>query len=349
MSVKLSAYVWDGCALSGMKLTEVVIMARLADWCNDEGVCWPSVGTIARQIGAGESTVRTAIGKLQKEGWLSRRQRRQGNRNASNVYHLNVAKLREAANKVHAPDSDTSKSDASKSDASKSEASNSDPSNNWRETGFDPSASGGDPSVNSKQEPSDKKPSCQPPAETDPEIALTDSAIQVLKHLNQVTASRYQVSKSSLENIRARLGEHFTTEELALTVDYLNEKWSSDLTMAEYLRPATMFQPAKFPGYLAGAQKWLAAGRPKSQNGKWVKSSGEVIGGEGVDPAERDAAYRRFIGSGNPLKNPSQLEQTVKSEASKAGVRGMNASFAVQRWNSIWKDCAARIAGEKAA
>ncbi|MHB6586098.1 helix-turn-helix domain-containing protein, partial [Klebsiella pneumoniae] len=61
MSTKLTGYVWDACASSGMKLSSVAIMARLADFSNDEGVCWPSIATISRQIGAGESTVRTAI------------------------------------------------------------------------------------------------------------------------------------------------------------------------------------------------------------------------------------------------------------------------------------------------
>ncbi|MGK3451483.1 hypothetical protein ACSLNK_29275, partial [Escherichia coli] len=42
--------------------------------------------------GAGMSTVRTAIARLEAEGWLTRKARRQGNRNASNVYQLNVAK-----------------------------------------------------------------------------------------------------------------------------------------------------------------------------------------------------------------------------------------------------------------
>lgn len=64
MSTKLTGYVWDGCAASGMKLSSVAIMARLADFSNDEGVCWPSIETIARQIGAGMSTVRTATETL---------------------------------------------------------------------------------------------------------------------------------------------------------------------------------------------------------------------------------------------------------------------------------------------
>ncbi|MFQ6285534.1 conserved phage C-terminal domain-containing protein [Yersinia enterocolitica] len=338
MSVKLSSYVWDGCAAAGMKISKVAIMARLADFSNDEGVCWPSVTTIARQIGAGESTVRTALAELETDGWLSKKARRAGNRNASNVYQLNVVKLKAAA---HASESDTSKSDGSKSDASKFDGSES-----GRNGTFDPPESGGDPSVNSTPDPSSKKPTCQPPMATDPEVEITDQAKDVLKHLNLTTGSRYQTSKSSLENIRARLKEQFTVAELKLTVDYLHAKWAADLDMAEYLRPTTLFQPTKFPGYLEGANRWHGAGRPTRKDGKWVKANGELLSG---DTTERDAAYRRFIGSGLPKENPSQLEQQVSKEASKSGIRSMNASFAVQRWNAIWKECSQRVNGEAAA
>ncbi|WP_165473612.1 helix-turn-helix domain-containing protein, partial [Klebsiella quasipneumoniae] len=137
------------------------IMARLADFSNDEGVCWPSIATISRQIGAGESTVRTAIAALEKEGWLTRTQRRNGNRNASNVYQLNVSKLQKAAFS-HLSVSDPSKSDASKTDPSKFEASKS-----TKKTSFDPSESGGDPSVRSTTDPSDINPSCPDASQPD--------------------------------------------------------------------------------------------------------------------------------------------------------------------------------------
>ena len=269
MSTKLTGYVWDACAASGMKLSSVAIMARLADFSNDEGVCWPSIETIARQLGAGESTVRTAIGKLEQEGWLTRQQRRKGNRNASNVYQLNVTKLQAAAFS-HLSESDQSNSDASKSDGSNSDASKSDASKSSKTGSFHPSESGGDPSVNSKHDPSDKKPSCQVAAQPDPAVLITDQAKRVLTHLNQKTGSRYQVGKTSMEHIRARLGEGFSTEDLILVVDYATAKWGQDLHMAEYLRPTTLFLPTKFPGYLQGATKWTEAGRPERVNGRWV-------------------------------------------------------------------------------
>ncbi|WP_436858612.1 conserved phage C-terminal domain-containing protein [Citrobacter tructae] len=278
MSTKLTGYVWDACAASGMKLSSVAIMARLADFSNDEGVCWPSIETIARQLGAGVSTVRTAIAKLEADGWLSRKARRQGNRNASNVYQLNVAKLQTVAF-AHLSDSDPSKSDASKSDPSKSDASKSDPSKfeaskSGQNGGFHPSESGGDPSVNSTTDPSGKKPSCPVAVQPDRDVLITDQAKQVLAHLNQVTNSRYQVSTTSMQNIRARIGEGFTVEELSLVVDYCNAKWSDDLKMSDYLRPQTLFQPSKFPGYLKSANNWDKAGRPARVNGEWAREGG---------------------------------------------------------------------------
>lgn len=257
MSTKLTGYVWDACAASGMKLSSVAIMARLADFSSDEGVCWPSIETIARQLGAGPSTVRTAIAKLEKDGWLTRKQRRQGNRNASNVYQLNVAKLQAAAF-AHLSDSDPSNSDASKSDPSKFEA-----SKNNTGGGFDPSESGGDPSVKSTTDPQVKsKPLCPVAPQPDPEVVITDLAIEVLGHLNIVSGSRYQKSKTSLENIRARLREGYSVTELKLVIDLKHEHWRSNDELYQYMRPDTLFGPKKFEGYLQSATRWEAKGRP---------------------------------------------------------------------------------------
>jgi len=119
-----------------------------------------------------------------------------------------------------------------------------------------------------------KTPICPVASQPDPEVLITDQAKQVLTHLNQVTNSRYQVSTTSLQNIRARIGEGFTVAELVLVVDYCNAKWGDDLNMSDYLRPQTLFQPSKFPGYLKSANSWDKANRPVSVNGQWVRSEG---------------------------------------------------------------------------
>ncbi|EBJ8402139.1 conserved phage C-terminal domain-containing protein [Salmonella enterica] len=276
MSTKLTGYVWDACAASGMKLSSVAIMARLADFSNDEGVCWPSIETISRQLGAGVSTVRTAIAKLEADGWLSRKARRQGNRNASNVYQLNVAKLQAAAF-AQLSDSDTSKSDASKFDSSKT-----DPSKSVKNGGFDPSESGGDPSVKSKQDPQvTSKPSCPVAAQPDPEVVITDQAILVLTHLNQISGSRYQKSKTSLENIRARLREGYSVADLQLVIDLKHEHWHENDEQYQYMRPETLFGPKKFESYLQSATRWDQKGRPKRAD--WGAKKRDVMAFGPVD------------------------------------------------------------------
>ncbi|ENB1438623.1 conserved phage C-terminal domain-containing protein [Salmonella enterica] len=281
MSTKLTGYVWDACAASGMKLSSVAIMARLADFSNDEGVCWPSIETISRQLGAGVSTVRTAIAKLEADGWLSRKARRQGNRNASNVYQLNVAKLQAAAF-AHLSDPDQSKSDPSESDASKSDPSKSDPSKSGKNGGFDPSESGGDPSVKSKQDPQvTSKPSCPVAAQPDPEVVITDQAILVLTHLNQIRGSRYQKSKTSLENIRARLREGYSVADLQLVIDLKHEHWHENDEQYQYMRPETLFGPKKFESYLQSATRWDQKGRPKRAD--WGAKKRDVMAVGPVD------------------------------------------------------------------
>ncbi|EGP0059140.1 GntR family transcriptional regulator [Salmonella enterica] len=276
MSTKLTGYVWDACAALGMKLSSVAIMARLADFSNDEGVCWPSIETISRQLGAGVSTVRTAIAKLEADGWLSRKARRQGNRNASNVYQLNVAKLQAAAF-AQLSDSDTSKSDASKFDSSKT-----DPSKSVKNGGFDPSESGGDPSVKSKQDPQvTSKPSCPVAAQPDPEVVITDQAILVLTHLNQISGSRYQKSKTSLENIRARLREGYSVTDLQLVIDLKHEHWHENDEQYQYMRPETLFGPKKFESYLQSATRWDQKGRPKRAD--WGAKKRDVMAFGPVD------------------------------------------------------------------
>ncbi|EMN1295270.1 conserved phage C-terminal domain-containing protein [Citrobacter portucalensis] len=276
MSTKLTGYVWDGCAASGMKLSSVAIMARLADFSSDEGVCWPSIETIARQLGAGPSTIRTAIAKLEKDGWLTRTQRRNGNRNASNVYRLNVAKLQAAAFS-QLSDSDTSKSDASNFDASKT-----DPSKSGKKGGFDPSESGGDPSVKSTQDPQvTSKPSCPVAAQPDPEVVITDQAILVLSHLNQISGSRYQKSKTSLENIRARLREGYSVADLQLVIDLKHEHWHENDEQYQYMRPETLFGPKKFESYLQSATRWEQKGRPKRAD--WGAKKRDVMAFGPVD------------------------------------------------------------------
>lgn len=124
----------------------------------------------------------------------------------------------------------------------------------------------GDYTENTQESTQDKKTSCPVAQQPDPEVVITDQAKKVLTHLNQTTGSRFQVCKTSLEHIRARLREGFTPEEMVMVIDYSKEKWGVDIKMAEYLRPTTLFIPSNFPGYLQSATRWDSAGRPERKD-----------------------------------------------------------------------------------
>lgn len=71
-----------------------IVLLALADSANDEGVCWPSMATIARKAGVGLSSARKACASLEEEGLLEREERRvEHARNKSNIYVINVSKL----------------------------------------------------------------------------------------------------------------------------------------------------------------------------------------------------------------------------------------------------------------
>ena len=165
MSSKILGNVWDACAAHDIKGAKLVIMARLADYSNDDGVCYPSVETICRQLGLGESTVRTAIAELESAGWLRRESRRKGTRNTSNLYHLNADRLealariekdkvaalkqQRRANSFHPSDSDPSKYEPSDSGCSNGfHPSDSDKNGVFTRQNLTP-----DPQVNSKHDP----------------------------------------------------------------------------------------------------------------------------------------------------------------------------------------------------
>ncbi len=110
-----------------------------------------------------------------------------------------------------------------------------------------------------------KTPSCPVASQPDPEVLITDNAIRVLTHLNQVSGSRYQKSKTSLENIRARLREGYSVHELQLVIDLKHEHWNGNDQQYQYMRPETLFGPKKFEAYLQSATRWESKGRPKRQ------------------------------------------------------------------------------------
>ena len=63
--------VWDICLPDSEKLA----LLALADCANDEGLCWPSMATLARKCSKSDRTVQKAIQSLCEKGHLSRDER----------------------------------------------------------------------------------------------------------------------------------------------------------------------------------------------------------------------------------------------------------------------------------
>ncbi len=78
---------------------------------------------------------------------------------------------------------------------------------------------------------------------------------QVIELLNSMTGSRYKAStKSHAENIRGRISDGHSTDDLMDVVRFKCQEWLHDPKMAQYLRPETLFQAGKFNGYLTAAR-----------------------------------------------------------------------------------------------
>lgn len=331
MSVKISSYVWDGCAAHGVKGTKLLVMLRLADFSNDEGVCYPGIAKIARQIAAGRSTVTGAIGELENDGWLTRKERRKGQRNDSNIYTLNVAKLKAAALSAdsHCPDTDTSESDHSKSDTSGSERSES-----GKNGTFDPPESGYDPSVNSKQDPSVLKPVGQlaAPADEPQEDSLKIDYEAVKKIFHDTLPELPQVLKVT-EARRKVLRKLWKEYDLNI------EKWGA------YLR------------YIAKKCRWMLEDRPDTTSGKtWRKKdfdylitekcylsvkeerANDLPKVEKLDTAARDDAYTRLISQRRKPRN--EIEEIAQKMAGSLG--RMTDYDARRAWTGIWAQAVAQ-------
>jgi len=122
-----------------------------------------------------------------------------------------------------------------------------------------------------------KTSSCPVALQPDPEVLITDNAILVLTHLNQVSGSRYQKSKTSLENIRGRLREGFSVDDLKMVIDLKHEHWSGNDDQYQYMRPETLFGPKKFESYLQSASRWDSKGRPKRQDWEGQRKTSDVM------------------------------------------------------------------------
>lgn len=96
MSIRIMSQVWEN---GPANRSELLVMLALADFANDEGECWPAVGTIAKKVRMTERGVQKIVGRLVNAGRLS--VLAGGGRRNSNLYRILASPEPETPNAVH--------------------------------------------------------------------------------------------------------------------------------------------------------------------------------------------------------------------------------------------------------
>jgi hypothetical protein len=69
MSIKLMSAVWERSDISS---TQKLVLLALADWANDDGLCWPSIDRLAQKTGMAGRSVQRIIRDLEQIGLVKR-------------------------------------------------------------------------------------------------------------------------------------------------------------------------------------------------------------------------------------------------------------------------------------
>jgi uncharacterized phage protein (TIGR02220 family) len=91
----------------------------------------------------------------------------------------------------------------------------------------------------------------------------------VVDHLNQLAGSKFQAKGQAEKLINARLSDGFTLQDLRLVIEHKVSEWGKSAKMCQYLRPTTLFNTNKFPGYLAQA-KAVQNGLATQSGNDWI-------------------------------------------------------------------------------
>ena len=74
---------------------------------------------------------------------------------------------------------------------------------------------------------------------------------EVIDYLNTKTGSSYRATtEANIKPIKARLNDGYSVEDCKKVIDIKSGQWLDNPDMVKYLRPATLFSPSKFEGYL---------------------------------------------------------------------------------------------------
>ena len=111
---------------------------------------------------------------------------------------------------------------------------------------------------------------------------------EVISYLNIKTGSSYRATtEANIKPIRARLNDGFTVEDCKKVIDTKSGQWLNNPDMVKYLRPATLFSPSKFEGYLnecRGKPSIRGDSLPISEQAAFNRSISEAVQRQMLEP-----------------------------------------------------------------
>lgn len=138
-----------------------------------------------------------------------------------------------------------------------------------------------------KEEPRPEQPKKPKKAK---ESKADKEAVEVIDYLNVKTGSSYRATtEANIKPIRARLNDGFTVEDCKKVIDTKSGQWLNNPDMVKYLRPATLFSPSKFEGYLnecRGKPSIRGDSPPISEQAAFNQSISEAIQRQMLEPVE---------------------------------------------------------------
>lgn len=214
MSFKLVAAVFD--MKVGNPLRKMVLI-KLADQANDDGVCWPSYESIARSCEISRRSVVTHIQWLEDNGFLriERRYNAAESKNFSNRYHLTLGsakQFKKASKSKGGANSSLGKIDSDGANAALGGAGNAlgsatDAPSNSAGAAPKPISKPINESTNESGTTKNKK---APKQKTERELLVMD----LFKKWNELSGQSIRPLEKRLSHINARLEDGFTVEQI---------------------------------------------------------------------------------------------------------------------------------------
>lgn len=94
------------------------------------------------------------------------------------------------------------------------------------------------------------------PLQGKPSDSYAEQRREVVSYLNGKIGTGFKPGTADTKkHIDARLREGFTVDDFKAVIDNRVSEWGSDPRMRQYLRPATLFNSAKFEGYLNASRQ----------------------------------------------------------------------------------------------